>query len=131
MCNKINITTGNGEHILFVDDEPLISDLYQNFLRSIVYKITVVDNGDEALRLFRENSDIYDCIVTDYTMSGMSGLTLIFAIRQLDNCIPIILYSGYGELLHVTKEANLPKLFTLMKPCSLRDMSTLIKEILT
>ena len=38
--------TGNGEHILFVDDEPLISDLYQNFLRSIGYKITVVDNAD-------------------------------------------------------------------------------------
>ena len=121
---------GNGEHILFVDDEPLITALICGFIKSIGYKITLATSGDEALCLFKENGNQFDCVITDYSMDGMSGITLISKIRLLNYDIPIIIYSGYGELLDVVMKTDLPNIYALMKPCSLAKLSVLIKEVL-
>lgn len=132
MFNKIKRTIGNGECILFIDDEPLIVELICKFIESINYKITIAVSGEEALSLFNDNNNHFDCIITDYSMgNGMNGITFISEIRKHSNDIPIIIYSGYGEMIPSLQKLDLTNTFLLTKPATLSEISTLLKEVLS
>ena len=52
-------------------------------------------NGNQALEIIRDGAQQFDCILTDFTMPGMSGLALARESRKFLPAVPIILMSGY------------------------------------
>ena len=64
--------SGNGEHILVVDDEPQLRDIASQMLQSLGYKIDSVSSGELAVEFVKENP--VDLIVVDMLMEpGMNG----------------------------------------------------------
>jgi PAS domain S-box-containing protein len=90
---------GHGEHILFVDDEPSLTEIGQRMLERLGYKVTTASSGNAALELIRSRAQIFDCIITDFTMPGISGTALARECRTLIPNTPIILMSGYCGVL--------------------------------
>ena len=62
--------------ILLVDDDPLVRESIAAQLEDNGYTITAVGSAEEALSLLRSGTQV-DCVVTDLSMPGMDGLTLL------------------------------------------------------
>ena len=76
------------QEILAVDDEQDILFTLEAISEVADFKIITVDNGEEALKKFKQND--FSLIMVDYHMPGMSGLKLVKKIREIDQEIPIL-----------------------------------------
>lgn len=79
--------------VLIIDDEPAMLTAISEYLM-IVHglKVDTIDNPREAIssgQIFN-----YDCLVLDYDMPEMDGITLLKAIRLSDTDIPIVILTG-------------------------------------
>ncbi len=90
---------GKGEHILYVDDEPGLVECGQRMLERLGYRVTTVNSGNAALELIRSRSEPFDCVLTDFTMPGLSGTAVARECRTLIPNTPVILMSGYFSVL--------------------------------
>jgi DNA-binding NtrC family response regulator len=88
--------------VLVVDDEPGIRDFLTTFLQSDGHRATTASNGREGLERFRAGS--YDVVVTDCAMPEMFGDKLAEAIKELSPLTPIILITGFGDLMRQAQE---------------------------
>ena len=102
--------------ILFVDDEEAIVRLGEKILGKLGYTVEGAAGGEEALRVFRRDPQGFDLVITDQTMPGMTGETLIAAIRELRGDIPAILCTGYSQNLGEDEARALGIETLLMKP---------------
>jgi EAL domain-containing protein (putative c-di-GMP-specific phosphodiesterase class I) len=78
--------------VLLVDDEPTITRSYARILRSSGYTVETAHDGAEAVARFGER--FFDVIVSDISMPGMGGLTLLREIRERDLDVPVIIMTG-------------------------------------
>ncbi|WP_319586424.1 PAS domain S-box protein [uncultured Desulfobulbus sp.] len=121
--------SGN-EHILFVDDEEVLAAMAQTMLERLGYRVTVRSNGLEALTTFQNHPDLYDLVITDQTMPGMTGMDLARRLLLHRPNLPIILCTGYSTLISKEEaKAHGVREFAL-KPLTKKDMATLIKKVL-
>jgi PAS domain S-box-containing protein len=88
------------ERILFVDDEVVLAELGKELLGSLGYKVVTSNNGLEALETFRADPLGFDLVITDMTMPGLRGEELAREIIALRSDMPIILCTGYSELIN-------------------------------
>ena len=85
--------------ILFVDDEEPLVEVGRAVLEGLGYRVVTRTSSLEALEVFRSGPDQFDLVVTDLTMPRMTGVDLAKQIRQIRADTPIILCTGYTELL--------------------------------
>lgn len=87
--------------ILIVDDESRMRTLVKDFLLRRDYKVLEAGDGEEAIRVFNNNSDI-SLIILDVMMPKMDGWNTCREIRRNSN-VPIIMLTAksdeYDELL--------------------------------
>jgi signal transduction histidine kinase len=117
------------EHILIVDDEPQVTEVETLMLERLGYKVTSFTNSIEALEVFKLNPAIFDIIITDLTMPHMSGRELakkIYNIRP----IPIILCTGFNEVMSAQKAADLGIKKIVLKPLNMQEISITIRKAL-
>ncbi|OQA22170.1 MAG: Sporulation initiation phosphotransferase F [Actinobacteria bacterium ADurb.Bin346] len=81
--------------ILVVEDDMPIRNLYKEELIDEGYDVVTAPDGVVGYELFRKEKP--DLITIDIKMPNMNGLELLDKIRKEDKCIPIIIYSAYGE----------------------------------
>jgi PAS domain S-box-containing protein len=86
---------GNGEKILYVDDEPALCRLVEQSLIRCGYRGVTSDDPVEALRMFIDDPTSFDGVITDFTMPKMSGLELAAQIRKIAPEMPIIITTGF------------------------------------
>ncbi|MDL1957888.1 MAG: PAS domain S-box protein, partial [Deltaproteobacteria bacterium] len=90
------IPTGT-EHILFIDDEPVLVDLGKQMFERLGYEVTSRTSSVEALELFKAQPDRFDLVITDMTMPNMMGDKLARELMKIRPDIPIIICTGYSE----------------------------------
>ncbi|MCP3900516.1 MAG: response regulator, partial [Desulfobacteraceae bacterium] len=71
------------EKILFVDDEGAITDIAENMLNRLGYRVEVCTSSKGALKLFKDNSKEFDLIISDMTMPDMNGLEFSKEIKNI------------------------------------------------
>ena len=129
--NKLSVTSAKGaEHILLVDDEKQILDLGKKSLQRLGYRVTVRSNGPEALEAFGNRPDQFDLVIADMTMPGMTGIDLAPKLRRIRSDIPVILCSGFSEVVSETKIKALGINHYIQKPIALKDLSHKIRRVL-
>jgi len=118
------------ERILFVDDEQLLAKMGKAMLEGLGYHVTVQHSSIEALETFQNTPDAFDLVITDQTMHGMTGYDLARRMLQIKPDIPIILCTGYSNLVdeESVKSSGI-KEFTL-KPFTKEAIAKLIRKVL-
>ncbi len=118
------------EHILVVENEIALRKSFEISLKKLGYSITVADNGDEALKVFSDQPDKFDIVFTDQVMPVMTGIELSNELIKINPDIPIILTTGYNDIL-VDKDMNkygINKILT--KPVKITVLTQAIHELL-
>jgi PAS domain S-box-containing protein len=119
------------EHILFIDDEEILTTMTRTILERLGYRVTVRTSSLEALTTFHNQPGQFDLVITDQTMPGMTGLDLARRMIQIRSDIPIILCTGYSTQISKEKaRAHGIRGFAL-KPITKKDLATLIRTALT
>lgn len=115
--------------ILFVDDQPIICELVSELLRSDGHAVDTANSGGLALEKCQWVN--YDLVITDLAMPGMNGGQLAGVLRQLNPRKPIIMLTGFADLLSDPSAANPNIDVVLAKPASLEELRRAIFEALT
>jgi CheY-like chemotaxis protein len=118
------------ERILLVDDDQAIVELETLILETLGYHVTGRTGSKEALQLFQEAPRDFDLILTDMTMPGLTGADLSLRIHAIRPDIPIILCSGFSELIDGDKARELGIQAFLMKPILSKDLAQAIRKAL-
>jgi CheY-like chemotaxis protein len=123
------IPRGN-ERILLVDDEEFNIKTVRNMLQHLGYKVTALMDSQEALRLFTGNPSEFDLVITDQTMPFLTGEDLGKEIMRIRPDIPIILCTGYSDLISSEKASALGFRGYIMKPFTVREGAELVRSVL-
>jgi signal transduction histidine kinase/ActR/RegA family two-component response regulator len=123
-------TPGGSERILAVDDEEVIVALQKKMLESLGYKVTTMTSSIDTLKIFQSQPDNYDLLITDMTMPGMTGAELAKKVRAIRPDIPIILYTGFSELINKEKAEAMGVSKYLTKPASIKELAISTREVL-
>jgi DNA-binding NtrC family response regulator len=88
--------TAIGSCILVVDDDESIRETLADILEVVGYRAIQASDAAEALMILRMEIPV-DALVTDLTMPGADGITLIRRAREIRHDLPAILLTGYAE----------------------------------
>jgi len=124
------IPRGQGEHILFVDDEEALARVGTRMLERLGYKVTTKTNAGEAVAAVRDQPDMYDLVITDLTMPGMDGLKLGGQLQQIRPDLPIILTTGYSGAMTEDSTRELGFRELLAKPTTARALGEAVHRAL-
>ena len=123
------MVTGN-ESILFVDDEAFQADIAQQMLSRLGYRLTTCTSSVEALELFMQSPEKFDLVITDMTMPKMTGVELASRLKEIRSDIPIIICTGFSEVIDKDKAKSRGILAYIMKPILKDEIARTIRQVL-
>ncbi|HWN90402.1 MAG TPA: GAF domain-containing protein, partial [Verrucomicrobiae bacterium] len=85
------------ERILLVEDDPDVRALTEAVLQRGGYEVIAARDGDEALRVFRDQARPVHLLVSDVVMPKMSGRELAERLRALQADLKVLYVSGYTQ----------------------------------
>lgn len=121
--------TGN-ERILFVDDEKVIADLGKRMIAFLGYKVDIRTSSIEALNAFKAKPETYDLVITDMTMPNMTGEKLSEELLRIRPDVPIILCSGFSEMITENRAREMGVKGFIMKPFVRHEIAKAIRKVL-
>ena len=116
--------------ILFVDDEEVLIEMGQAILERLGYTVTTHSSSLEALADFLKAPSQFDLVITDQTMPGMTGTDLARRMLQIRPDLPIVLCTGYSNLINEESTAILGIKELALKPLTKSSLAQLVKKIL-
>ncbi len=118
------------ERILFVDDEEMILETAQRMLTSLGYHVTVAQNGSDGWNLFLQDPSCFDLVITDQTMPDVTGITLAQKMLKVRKGMPIILCTGYSEMVSAEKAREVGISAFAMKPLVRKEFAQTVRGVL-
>ena len=115
--------------ILIVDDNEDILSTFYEFFNSLGYEVKTAVDGFAALKLLRDKSNFFDCLITDLVMPNISGVGLISIVKKEYPHLKIIAMTGYGDqpgALASEAEADV----VLFKPIDLFKIENTVSELI-
>jgi len=118
------------ESVLFVDDEEPLVRMVQQMLKRLGYDVTARTSSVEALETFRAQPDKFDLVITDQTMPNMTGVELAKELMRIRPNVPIILATGFSEMVTPEKARAMGIREYIMKPIIAPDLGNAIRRVL-
>ena len=124
------ITSEITGHVLIVDDEPLLLNLYRKFLEAEGFTVTTCGDGKEALELFIQYPNKFDVVFTDNEMPKITGKQLCQTLLSINKHQSILLATGYSANNLEKDIIALGCKGFFLKPVTLRRLEQTISELL-
>lgn len=129
MDTKAPLPTGN-EHLLVISDKYEQVKMAKQMLSGWGYEVTTRTSSIEALELFRTNSGRFDLVITDMAMTNMTGDKLAKELLCIRPEIPIILCTGFNDLMTEKKAGRLGIRELVKKPLLAHEMAWKVRQAL-
>lgn len=113
--------------ILVVEDERKIAGFIRQGLEEQGFDVEVSGNGDEAFTLATTRP--YDVLVLDIMLPGRDGLSILRALRERKNAVPVILVTARTELNERIDGLNLGADDYLTKPFYVEELIARIHAV--
>ena len=118
------------ERILLVEDEELVIQMLEQTLEDIGYHVTPRTSSVEALKAFEARPDRFDLVITDMTMPNMTGAELAPRLLEIRPDIPIILCTGFNEMIDEKRAKAIGIREYVMKPILRHGIARTIRKVL-
>ena len=112
--------------ILVVEDEPLVREVISVYLDEDHHQVVTAENGREGVEKFKAGE--FDVVMTDRAMPEMNGDQLAVEIKKLRPGQPIILLTGFGDLMSVAGEQPPGVDLVVSKPFTLATLRNAIAK---
>jgi PAS domain S-box-containing protein len=121
--------SGNGEHVLVIDDERMILSVIEEMLRTSGYAPLTAATGREGIALYARHSGTIHAVLVDMMMPQMDGLAVIQALRRMNPAVRILAMSGIPREGGKEPVQDLAQKF-LAKPFSAATLLRALQEIM-
>jgi PAS domain S-box-containing protein len=125
------VPMGQGERVLYVDDEEPLVYLTTQVLGRLGYKVSGFVEAEAALRCFLQDPQQFDAIVTDLSMPRISGRDLAARFLKIRPDIPIVLASGYIRPEDSENARQLGIADLILKPDTVEELGRVLHRILS
>jgi PAS domain S-box-containing protein len=124
-------TSGGGETLLLVDDEPDLREVTARFLGGAGYRVLSAADAAEALRLLDRHDHPIAAMITDVVMPGMNGRQLARVAKQRRPDLRVVFVSGFAEALIDEAGNNLePDSLIVAKPYTRDQLLAGVQSVL-
>ncbi len=114
--------------ILIIDDEASIRSALSAALTDLGYSIVIAESGERGIHCFRTEG-LFDAVLTDFRMPGMSGFDVLNEIRKSSTKLPVILMTGHGSVHHAVQAIQEGATDYLCKPFSVADIDRVLRKV--
>lgn len=121
---------GGSEKLLLIDDEEDLIYAGQRILKSLGYEVTATTSSIEALSMFSFEPESFDLVITDQTMPHMTGNELAKEMLRIKPDIPIILCTGFSEIISAEKAKSIGIEEFILKPINIKNLAMLLRKVL-
>ncbi len=118
------------ERLLVIDDEDSVRLIMQKSLEHLGYSVDVAANGEEALKLYRQNGKEYGLLIMDMIMPGMPGDELFFELKRMDPEVAVLIASGYASDRRTRAVLDGGGVGMLRKPFAVEDLGEAVRSSL-
>ena len=108
------------QNVLVVDDDHDMRALLRDVLEEHGYKVTLAQNGQEALKNLREGE--YPVVLTDLRMKGIQGIELLAEIKRSFPDTNVVLMTAFGSVETALEAMKQGASDYLMKPVKNDDL---------
>lgn len=115
------------ERVLVVEDEPMVAEVVERYLRRDGYSVTVVHDGQAALEAYEDFQP--DLVVLDLMLPGIDGLEVCRRLRAHSQ-IPIVMLTARGEEVDKLVGLGIGADDYVTKPFSPRELAARVKAVL-
>ncbi|NNE35000.1 MAG: sigma-54-dependent Fis family transcriptional regulator [Rhodothermales bacterium] len=115
-------------HILFVDDEHLLQNLFDRLFTRNGIQVTSCSSGVQAVELLKETE--FDLVVTDFMMPDMDGLELLAHIREEYPNMRVIMITAHANVQHAVRTMKIGAIDYIPKPFSTDELVDRVQKIL-
>jgi PAS domain S-box-containing protein len=119
---------GSGQRVLLVDDEDAVVSIASRMLQRLGYQTTAFNDSRAALERLLANPEQFDVILTDLTMSGVTGVDIAREARALRPDLPVIITTGYMNARDVESARALGVSQFLEKPFALAALAECLQQ---
>ncbi len=113
--------------ILMVEDDRYFRERMINFCQLEGIETAAAENGLSAKRLLEE--EIFDAVVTDLNLPGMTGLELLTWIQEEGPSLPVIMMSGCGDIYDAVEAMKRGAQDYLVKPFDFDEFLIRLKRL--
>lgn len=121
-----SVPLGDGACVLVVEDNAEVGLFATQALAELGYETVLAMDGARALAELAANGDRFDVVFSDVMMPGMSGVELGQEIARLYPALPVMLTSGYSEVL---AQSGTHGFDLLHKPYSIEGLSRALRTV--
>jgi len=114
--------------ILIVDDEHIIREVLVERLSSLSFQCDTAPNAAEALKKIR--STMYDLVLSDISMPGGDGISLLRQIKSEQPALDVIMVTGVVDVDTAVRSIRLGASDYLSKPFNLEDVVITVERTL-
>jgi DNA-binding response OmpR family regulator len=114
--------------ILVVEDERKIATFVQKGLKEFGFAVDVIGRGDEAFEIILDNP--FDAVVLDIMLPGRDGLSILRALRERSNAIPVLILTARGEISEKVEGLDLGADDYLAKPFAIEELAARLRALI-
>jgi signal transduction histidine kinase len=115
--------------VLAIDDEARSRDLIASLLRADGHEAETAEGGDEGVEMFREGA--FDLVITDRAMPLLSGDEVAARIAKDRPGTPVIMLTGFGDIMKDKDEVPEGVTFVMSKPVTRRDLRHVMTRVMS
>jgi CheY-like chemotaxis protein len=118
--------------LLVVDDEPDNLELIQWYLKNEPYELTLVTDGEEALRRLDASPEDFECVLLDRKMPRLDGIEVLKRIKaeERTRLMPVIMQTGATEPEQIAEGLKLGAYYYLAKPYRREILTSILSAAL-
>ncbi len=116
---------GRGYSVLVVEDNEEVGRFSTELLEDLGYRVKCVADAHSALRLLETDEFSADLVFSDVIMPGMNGVEFANIVRERYPGLPVILTSGYSEVLAESRHVGFE---LIQKPYSVELLSRVLRK---
>jgi DNA-binding response OmpR family regulator len=115
--------------ILLVEDEALISTMIEEALIEAGFAVTVVAEGEAAIRMLEDPAGGYRAVVTDVNLAAkITGWEVARRAREITHDMPVVYCSGGGASEWTSQ--GVPNSVLIEKPFAPAQVVTAVSQLL-
>ena len=115
-------------HILLVEDKAAVSASLADGLTGEGHRVVITGNAVAAVHEF--TTAHFDLVITDFAMPGLTGDQLAAVLKKHAPSVPVILLTGYGDLMLSRHEVPAGVDLVLAKPITFHDLHAALARVL-
>jgi len=126
----MNMLHSGKETILLAEDDVVVRKVTKALLEDMGYKVLEAVDGEHAVKLYRDNIDTIQLVISDMIMPKLSGKDVYEELTKIRPDVKIIFISGYTADILEQKGIEQGKLNFVSKPLKPDTLSRKIREVL-